>query len=329
MPADWTPLDDDPVTGTPLRVAMLRLEGQVGEVRVDGVGVGFPAAPVEGQRFLHKGGAQPICYQYMALDGGALGWVAIGPLARIPVDLNLDPDPLDGRAAPFQVKALRAENVAVLPAATPTNPGLVQYRTGDEAVWVSKGDAWVGQMQVVENLSYDTVELPLEGEVGNDAADPPTLVTKGVFRGWLFDAVAEKRTFVVRVPQNWQGATDLRFRLWYLLNQAEAPGDDVEWDGEWRALTPGADKAGQPATVPASPWGTTDIGADPEAIDDGGLHYTDFVIDHDDLTNPVAAGDVLALTINRKTVGGAGLVGGVVAIRAELHFLQAPRHERA
>lgn len=325
--ADWTPLDSDPVTGTPLSTAMLRLEGQALEVRKCAVGVAFPAAPVEGMLFLHKGGAQPILYEYMAIDGGALAWQPIGPLSRLPASINADPDSLNGRAAPFEYKALRVENAAALPAAAAGNKGLVIFRTGDGETWVSNGAAWLGMMSVLQNLSYDTVELPLEGEVGNDAATPPTLVSKGVFRGWLFDAVGEKRTFVVRIPNNWQGATALRFRLYQLLNQAETAGDDIEWQGEFRALTPGADKAGQAATLLVD--SLKDIGAVAAAIDDGGLHYNDFNVPYADVTNPLAVGDLVELTLNRKTVGGALLVGGTIAIRMEMHFIQGPRHERA
>jgi hypothetical protein len=145
--------------------------------------------------------------------------------------------------------------------------------------------------------------------------------------GWLFDATNEKRTFVFRVPTNWIGTSDMRFRLYQLLDAAEIAGDDIEWEGSLVAMTPGADYATQLETALAD--SVKDIGADAQAIDEGGLHFNDFVLDYNDVTNPIAAGDIVRLTLNRKTVGGAGKVAGTVAIWGELHFIQAPRHERA
>ena len=74
----------------------------------------------------------------------------------------------------------------------------------------------------------------------------------------------------------------------------------------------------------------TDIGADVEGIDDGGGPYiTELVIDHDDATNPLSAGCLVLVTVWRKSVSGAGKAGGTVVFRADLAYVQRPRHERA
>jgi hypothetical protein len=45
--------------------------------------------------------------------------------------------------------------------------------------------------------------------------------------------------------------------------------------------------------------------------------------------NPLSAGRLVLVTVWRKSVGGAGLAGGVVVFRADLAYAQRPRHERA
>ena len=65
-------------------------------------------------------------------------------------------------------------------------------------------------------------------------------------------------------------------------------------------------------------------------IDDcGGPHVRELVIDHDDPDNPVSAGCLVLAMVWRKTVGGAGKVGGTIVFRADLAYAQRPRHERA
>jgi hypothetical protein len=113
-------------------------------------------------------------------------------------------------------------------------------------------------------------------------------------------------------------------RLYVLLNQAETAGDDIEWTGSVRLITPAAAKAGKTATLTAA--SATDIGSAANAIADGGLHACDVTIDFDDATNPVTAGDLLAAEINRTEVTN---VAGVVLVYARLLYRQKPRHERA
>jgi hypothetical protein len=327
----WAPLNDDPVTGDSIPVAFLELEGRTVELRTCFVGAAPPASPQEGQLWLDSSVIPYRLKQYVRIDAGGPSWQPVGPLSRLPASINADPSVVDDRLAPFQFLALRIENRAALPAASPLNAGLLVYRVTDGEVWVADmpiSAGWKALLSVTPSSSYDTVELPLEGDVGNDATNPPTKARKGALEGWLFDDVAEKRTLAYVVPKNWQGASDAKLRLFQILNQAQLAGDDIEWKGEVRTLIPGQEKVTKAATALAD--AVLDIGADVEGIDDGGgPHVTELVIDHDDAANPLSAGCLVLATVWRKTVGGAGKAGGTVVFRADLAYAQKPRHERA
>ena len=289
-----------------------------------------PTNPEEGQVWIDTGATPYRVYRYLRIDGGNASWQPMGPLSRLPASINADPSPVDDRLAPFEHLALRLENRNALSVLAPTNAGLLVYRIGDGEVWLADqpvSGAWKGLLSVSAAGSYDTVEIGLEGDVGNDPVNPPTKQRKGVLEGWLFDDVAERRTLAAVVPKNWSGTSDLRLRLFQVLDQAEVPGNDIEWTGEVRTLVPGQENATKTATALAD--AVTNIGAVPDAIDaGGGPHVTELVLDHADPANPVSPGCLVAATLWRKTVGGAGKAGGTVVVWADLAFAQRPRHER-
>lgn len=324
--ASWTTLDDDSVTGDTLVAAIQELEGRTNELRAHAISVAAAAGDVR----LNTSGALDFLEVYCDLGSGN-AWQPIGPLNRVPADINLDPDPADGRAAPYQIKALRIENGTTLPAVTTGNKGLVRFNTNDGEVYVADfgvSVAWKGLLSVVKDASYDTQELELSGDLGNDGTNPPTKTTIGVLQGWLFDATNEKRTFAFTMPKNWNGASDAKLRLHQVLDAAETAGDDIEWSGEVRVLASQADKVTKTATALAA--STKDIGADTEGIDaGGGPHVNELVLDFDDATNPLSAAALILVTVWRTTVGGAGKVAGVLVYRADLAYVQKPRHERA
>jgi hypothetical protein len=327
----WAPLNDDPQTGDTIPVAFLELEGRTIELRTCSVGATPPDDPQEGQLWLDSAVIPYRLKQYVRIDGGGPSWQPVGPLSRLPASINADPSVADDRQAPFEFKALRVENRNALPAASPLNAGLLVYRITDGELWLADlpvSAGWKGLLSITPAASFDTVELALEGDLGNDAVNPPTKQRKGALEGWLFDDVAERRTLAFVVPKNWQGASDLRLRLFQVLGQAQLAGDDIEWEGEVRTLVPGQENVAKAATalVPAA----TDIGADVEGIDDGGgPHVAELVIDHDDPVNPVSEGCLVLVTVWRASVGGAGKAGGTVVFRADLAYAQRPRHERA
>ncbi len=327
----WDPLDDDPATGDSIPVAFLELEGRTLKLRQGFAGAVPPSNPQEGQIWIDTAQTPYRVMRYLRIDGGNASWQPMGPLSRLPASINADPSPVDDRAEPFEHLALRLENRNALPPATPTNAGLLVYRIGDGEVWLSDrliSGGWKGLLSVTQDASFDTVELALEGDLGNDATNPPTKQRKGVLEGWLFDDVAERRTLAFVVPRNWQGASPLRLRLFQVLDQAELAGNDIEWTGEVRTLIPGQEKVGKAATPLAD--AVTNVGATPEGIDDGGgPHVSEFVIAHTDPGNPVSSGCLVLVTIWRKTVGGAGKAGGTVVFRADLAYAQTPHHTRA
>jgi hypothetical protein len=327
MPANWDEFDDT-IDGD---VGVLRLQGQTHELRACAAGPTPPDDPVEGALWLDTSGAQPALKQYQDVDGGGLAWIPLGPLRRLPESINADPDLTDDRATPFEYKALRPENRADLPTATPGNAGLVVYFTPDGEYYVADepvSGGCKGLVSIVKDESCDTLEAPL-ADLQLDGANPPTAAAKGVVDGLLFDATAEKATARFVVPKNWQGASDLKVRIHQLLNQAETAGDDIEWNAEVRTLSPGADKVTKAASALLA-VSTKDIGADADGIDDGGGPFvSELVIDHDDATNPVSAGCQLLVTFWRETVGGAGKVGGTLVSNVDLAYVQKPRHERA
>jgi hypothetical protein len=329
MPSPWTPYTDADVVKTDV----YDLETRTLELRSCFVGAAPPAVPVDGQLWVDSSAVPWRVKQYLQVDGGPSSWQPVGPLSRLPAPINADPSLVDDRLAPFEHKALRLENRAGQPAAAPTNAGLLAYRTGNGEVEVSDqpvSGGWKWLLSVVQGGagSLDTVELALEGDLGNDAVNPPTKQRKGALEGWLFDDVLKRRTFAFVVPRNWQGASDAKLRLFQVLGQAEVAGNDIEWQGEVRTLAPGQAKVTKPATALAP--AATDIGGVVEAIDDGGgPHVTELVLDHDDPTNPLSAGCLVLVTVWRASVGGAGKAGGVVVFRADLAYAQGARHERA
>ncbi len=183
-------------------------------------------------------------------------------------------------------------------------------------------------LSITPTASYDTQELPVEGDLGNVATNPPVKTKNGVLEGWLFSATSQRRTFAFVVPNNWQGATDLKLRLHQVLDANQSAHDAIEWSGEIRALAPQNDATSKTATALAD--AATDIGSVTAAIGSGGgPHITTLVLDYDDGSNPIAAGSLLLVTVWRKTVGGAGKAGGTLVFRADLAYAQRPRHERA
>lgn len=330
MPGTWTSLDADPVTGDGFDTAIVELEARTNDLRTAFASGSAPSSPVTGQLWLDTTSSPHKLYIYARIGAGAAAWQPLGPLSRLPADVNADPDTSDGRAAPYEIKGLRAENRTALPSAAAGNAGMLVYRTTDGELYIADqpvSGGWKGLLSVEKDASYDTVDLALDGSQGNDGTNPPTAATSGVLPGWKFDATNEKRTFALQVPANWNGASDLKLRLHQVLESAETAGDDIEWTGEVRVLAPATDKTGKTATTLAD--ATTDIGADADGIDaGGGPHVTELVIDYNDATNPVSVGSLVLVTVWRKTVGGAGKVAGTIVYRAELAYVQGARHER-
>jgi len=219
-----------------------------------------------------------------------------------------------------------AENVAAFPTPGANNHGMFGVLDSDGSLrWVdfTVGNAVLAACNIVPSSSYDTVEIDLHSLV-LDATNPPTVATKGTtptIRGLLFDAANELAVVQCVVPSNWSADADLVLELDCVLNQGETAGDDIDWDADWVAVTQNVDAVSKASTAATAV--DHDIGT---AIADGTLHRVPIVIDFDDVSNPVAAGDLLAIQVHRSDLA---LVGGVIVVAARLKFTQKPRHERA
>lgn len=325
MPANW-----DPISGTPAlpgSQVFLRLEGQTFELRANSIGASPPASPVEGMIWVDNSASPYRAYLYARIDAGGAAWQPLGPLSRLPSDLNFDPSIVDDRLAPFQAKGMRLENRNALPAVSPTNRGMVVFRLGDGEVFVSDegvSGAWKGLLSVVQGQSYDSVEVDLTAAALG--ATPPTAASKGTspaVRGYLFDAAGESLTLHLVVPQNYAGAGDLFLDLDCVLNQAEGNGDDIDWSADLVAVSPGPGGNAVTKASTATAPSLTDIGA--TNTGDGALHRCRIVLDHDDVDNPISPGALLAIEIRRTDLAE---VGGVILVAARLGYPQRVRHER-
>jgi hypothetical protein len=332
MPSpNWDDFDGD-LPEQDIPYALLELEGRTLELRSCFIGPAAPADPVDGQLWIQNDEIPWKPWFYGKLDAGEAVATWHSLVGRLTVSINADPDPADGRASPLEHLALRVENVDELPAAENTNRGLLELLTGDGELYVSEkqvsGD-WKGLLSCrVDGNGFDTVEVPLESDFGNDGVNPPTRDSEGTIEGWLFDGVLEARTVKFQIPKNYDGVSPVQVRVWQILKANETAGDDIEWTSSYVVLPPAAGKASQtPTVLLANP---TDIGADVDGIAaGGGPHVSVFELQPDDADNPLSAGSLVALTMNRVTVGGAGKVAGVIVFLVELAFPQRPRHERA
>ena len=142
---------------------------------------------------------------------------------------------------------------------------------------------------------------------------PATASTDTEFGGWTLDAAADELCLVARVPSGWTAAEDLNIDVHCLLLAAETASDLIHMDGVWISATPGSgDSASKTETGFAAV--SPSIGSANAQYD---IHTVTLVVDHDDATNPVAAGDWIRATINHD-VAGATPVAGVIVIGADL-----------
>ena len=302
------------------------LDDRTDTLRSNFEGSSAPGSPVVGQLWIDTSATPNLLKQYGDIGAGN-AWNVIGPVARLNADINLDPSSGDTRATCNQIKGARIENRGAHVAAAAGNVGYIYLLTGDGEVYLLENTvagARKALLSVVPGTTYDSVDIDLAGTNTNDGTNPPTLATKGTsptVKGWLFDAAAEKRVLVAKVPANWEGATDLRVRLTCVLNQAETNGDDIDWSANWVSVTPGTDAVSKTSTAAVDV--DHDIGT---GSADGTEHDVDIVIDHDHADNPVAAGDTLYIEINRTDLAN---VGGVILTAARLLFPQKARHSRA
>lgn len=143
---------------------------------------------------------------------------------------------------------------------------------------------------------------------------PPT--QDATRNGWAFDADAESITLSRRVPEDWDGASDIVLRLWWHPESGTAitNGQTVIWKTTINSLASGeAVDNGTEATPSATYTEAGDPGTDKE------LNSTDITIDYDDAGQPVAKGDTLHIALTRDFTNDT-YAADAVLVRAELVY---------
>jgi len=268
-------------------------------------GTSAPTGPVVGQLWIDTSGSQDILKVYGDLYGTGNAWYEVSSVLHGDLDLG-------GDGTAKQLVNARAENLGAHVTPSAGNLGRVYYHTGEEKALVVTTSAKREHLWSAKNTDYQRVELPIDSW-GRDATNPPTVTAIGTtptIRGWLFDATNEKAGIFVRVPQGYSGDADLKLRLFCLLNATETGGDDIDWTLNWESRAPAANE----------PFGGTSTSATvaqdcPTNVTQYTSYMVDLTIDFDDATNPVAAGDLLALEIARTNLS---TVAGVIVVGAEL-----------
>lgn len=169
---------------------------------------------------------------------------------------------------------------------------------------------------------YITVSASAAG-VGNTAPTPTTI---GTYRGLMFDADAELAFVNKEVPDDFSGAGDLAFRIYWCAQSGDLiqNTETVVFDIEWRSVN--YDDAGETydqGTVASdsSTYTATGEQTDKECFESIiALPYTGG-------NQPIAAGDVIGIKFNRDITTDT-YTGEVTVIRFEISYpsVGVPNH---
>jgi hypothetical protein len=258
-------------------------------------GSSAPASPVEGQLFVDTTTASDLILYFR----NNAAWQAV---ANMKMRANKD-------CNDKEMTNFRVENLGADPSSAAGKAGRLFHNTAD-GKW--KGDDGSAIVTLHSGTVTAVRELPLT-DGGKDASNPPTIDTVGTtptVRGLLFDATNELYSFSFRVPQNWDGASDLTLHLDCALDGAEANGDDIDWTMDWVAAATTEDLT---KTSTANNT-TTDIG---NATSAGEFIRCALTFDYDDGDNPITAGDRVVAEIHRSDLAE---VDGVVLVGASLQY---------
>jgi hypothetical protein len=282
------------------------LDSRTDTLRACFVGPSGPSSPVVGQFWLNDTTTPLVLSQWGDHDGTGAAWNEVLITAAISSDMTLNYNEiLEGRMA----------NLAGHPSVSAGRDGHLYILTGDgELYFIDQAVDGVTKKvcAVTVGTTTDRVQMPMS-DVGLGGT-PPTLKTKGTTPaviGWEFDATGELYSWNVRVPLNFSADGDLNLNLSCVLDQAETANDDIDWSADVLSLADGESTTGTSTAAAAS---LTDIGANNA---EGDLTLCTIVIDYDDATNPVVAGDLLHIEIHRTNLTE---VGGVIVTLAELVY---------
>lgn len=159
-----------------------------------------------------------------------------------------------------------------------------------------------------EGLVYIELRPDLDFETIRGNAGIPTLVTRGVFRGFSLPLyVANEELFgAICVPDRYDEASDIFVHLYCWLAQAEE-NKNFNMQMSWEHYTPGTD------VVPAT---SNDVAVE-TATGAGAAQFksyiVEFTIDYDIHTpDNIVAGDILQLRVRRINASANEAIGEIV-----------------
>lgn len=148
---------------------------------------------------------------------------------------------------------------------------------------------------------------------------PPTL--NSTAGGRAFDADAETAYLRLRVPDDWDGASNLTFRVWWhpISGTAIALNETVIWQAVWRATPNGTAVDHDTAiTVTGTHTETDNPGTDKELI------QTDITLDYDATNQVWDKGDIITIALSRQFSTDT-YANDAVVLGAELVYETLPK----
>lgn len=261
-------------------------------------GASSPSGPVVGQLFLHEGGAasgDDVLKVYADLDGGGDAFVEAGRYLH--------------------------ENPEFVGASANHSGQLVNYGFESNAGTITAGsnnvgrfylNTLIGKAQFIatsskretilsgNNSDYIPRDLPLN--LWTKGATPPTDATIGsspATPAWLLDAVGESAVIKVKVPAGYSADADVKLRLAFALNVSETANDDLDITADVRVVEPNSNEALDGTSTQYT--GTVDIGSNTAQYS---VHEVEIDLTYNDATNPIAAGDWIAIEFHLTNVTG-------------------------
>ena len=153
-------------------------------------------------------------------------------------------------------------------------------------------------------------------------ATAPTELDVGDSRGLDFDADAEQVRFSRRVPDDWDGVSDLFLDVIWSNDPGAALADTntVIWDINFRSRATAETVGGGTVATGTATYTQSGAGTDGEQFE------TAITIDHDNVNQPLTAGDILHVTFDRDVTGDTYASGAIVlgwVLRYSSNTLQA------
>lgn len=234
-------------------------------------------------------------------------WVQLDVKAALPFNKDFNN---------YQALSFRLENVSSTPAAQATTVGRLVFNTVEGRPLVDNNDVTAGFDWLITSRTIgELCHVPIDISTFElDNTNPPTKKTKGsspVVKGYEFDATNEKASLKWRVPDNWISNSNIYLNLFWMIDQVEGSGDNIDTKVTWISLVPASGKASRVSTIT---FASTDIGS---GTSDGTIHKAVITIDYDDSDNPVSVGDLMVFEVSRPNLSE---VGGAILTYADVTY---------